>query len=188
MRGPGRGHPWRSPRIAQAARGLAGGAGRRTGPRGPGPSPRPTQYGATRMYVQKTLTEWLHDEANNHRDEDACATSSADMAWDPPRRVAVRVGPSSFAPKLGRRRLGVQLLHGRAHRMYVLFFIEFERRPAWLSRVTAHPTGEWVTQQARHLTMALAERAIPGYPPRPGAVWQVRGPSTPPSRPTAFGS
>jgi transposase InsO family protein len=42
-------------------------------------------------------------------------------------------------------------------RMYVLFFIELERRVVWLGGVTAHPTGEWVTQQARNLTMALAE-------------------------------
>ncbi len=43
-------------------------------------------------------------------------------------------------------------------RMYVLSFIELERRLVWVGGVTAHPTGEWVTQQARNLTMALAER------------------------------
>src|SRR6266849_2211414 len=45
------------------------------------------------------------------------------------------------------------------NRMYVLFFIELERRLVWLGGVTAHPTGEWVAQQARNLTMALGERA-----------------------------
>jgi hypothetical protein len=44
-------------------------------------------------------------------------------------------------------------------RMYVLFFIELERRLVWLGGVTVHPTGEWVAQQARNLTMVLGERA-----------------------------
>src|SRR2546428_8242811 len=43
-------------------------------------------------------------------------------------------------------------------RMYVLFFIELERRLVWLGGVSPHPTGERVTQQARNLTMALGER------------------------------
>jgi transposase InsO family protein len=42
--------------------------------------------------------------------------------------------------------------------MYVLFFIELERRLVWLGGVSPHPTGEWVTQQARNLAMALGER------------------------------
>jgi transposase InsO family protein len=43
-------------------------------------------------------------------------------------------------------------------RMYVLFFTELERRFVWLASVTEHPTGEWVTQHARNLAMALGER------------------------------
>src|SRR3989440_798853 len=44
--------------------------------------------------------------------------------------------------------------------MYVLFFIELERRLVWLAGVSAHPTGERVTQQARNLAMELGERTL----------------------------
>jgi transposase InsO family protein len=43
-------------------------------------------------------------------------------------------------------------------RLYVLFFIELERRRVWLAGVTAHPISTWVTQHARNLAMALAEQ------------------------------
>jgi hypothetical protein len=42
-------------------------------------------------------------------------------------------------------------------RLYVLFFIELERRQVWLAGVTAHPDGRWVTQQARDLSMTLQD-------------------------------
>jgi putative transposase len=42
-------------------------------------------------------------------------------------------------------------------RLYVLFFIELERRRVWLAGVTAHPTGDWVTQTARNLSATLAD-------------------------------
>ena len=45
-------------------------------------------------------------------------------------------------------------------RMYVLFFIELERRLVWLGGVTARPTGEWVIQHARNLAMELGERTL----------------------------
>jgi hypothetical protein len=40
-----------------------------------------------------------------------------------------------------------------------LFVVEVDRRGVHLVGITAHPTGVWVTQQARNLLMALDERA-----------------------------
>jgi putative transposase len=46
-------------------------------------------------------------------------------------------------------------------RLYVLFFIEVDSRRVYVSGVSASPVGAWVVQQARNLTMVLAERAHP---------------------------
>ena len=43
-------------------------------------------------------------------------------------------------------------------RVYVLFFIDLDRRKVFLAGVTAQPIGPWVTQQARNLVATLEDQ------------------------------
>jgi putative transposase len=45
--------------------------------------------------------------------------------------------------------------------LYVLFFLEHGTRRGHLAGCTTHPTGAWVTQQARQMTWALQDRELP---------------------------
>jgi putative transposase len=103
------------------------------------------------------------------------------------RNLGVRVSASSVRRILRRHRIGpaprrggptwTQFLRVQANsvlacdfftvetvgltRLYVLFVIEVQRRRVHLAGITAHPTGAWVTQQARNLLMDLDGRRHP---------------------------
>ena len=46
-------------------------------------------------------------------------------------------------------------------RLYALVFIELATRQVYLAGITANPTGEWATQQARNIIETFVDRAEP---------------------------
>jgi putative transposase len=84
-----------------------------------------------------------------------------DAGLDPAPR---RAGPSwrQFLSAQARAILAVDFAHVDTvflRRLYILLVIEHGRRRVHLAGITAHPTGDWVTQQARNLLMDLGKRA-----------------------------
>ena len=45
-------------------------------------------------------------------------------------------------------------------RLYVFFFIDLSTRRVFLAGCTAHPNGDWVTQQARNLSWRIGDGAL----------------------------
>jgi putative transposase len=84
-----------------------------------------------------------------------------DAGLDPAPR---RAGPtwSQFLRTQAHAILAVDFAHVDTvllRRLYVLVVIEHDRRRVHLAGITAHPTGAWVTQQARNLMIDLGDRA-----------------------------
>jgi putative transposase len=84
-----------------------------------------------------------------------------DASLDPAPR---RAGPSwrQFLSAQARAILAVDFAHVDTvflRRLYIFLVIEHDRRRVHIAGITAHPTGAWVTQQARNLLMDLGERA-----------------------------
>jgi putative transposase len=46
-------------------------------------------------------------------------------------------------------------------RLYALVFIELATRQVYLAGITASPTGEWTTQQARNIIETFIDRPVP---------------------------
>ena len=69
----------------------------------------------------------------------------------------------------------VALFFVAARRLYALVFIELATRQVYLAGITANPTGEWATQQARNIieTFVPLHQRPPNEQPPPGSETDV---------------
>src|SRR4051812_35120375 len=84
-----------------------------------------------------------------------------DVGLDPASR---RSGPTwrQFLSAQAHAILAVDFAHVDTvflRRLYILVVIEHDRRRVHVAGITAHPSGAWVTQQARNLLLDLGDRA-----------------------------
>ena len=75
-------------------------------------------------------------------------------AWDTPRPGTASPGKLMACDFFTVETLGLQTLYG-------LFFLEHGTRRVHLARCTAHPSGNWVTQQARQVMGEFEDRELP---------------------------
>jgi transposase InsO family protein len=136
--------------------------------RRPGRPPTPPQIRALVLRIARENPRWgyrrIHGELVGIGHTVAASTIwkiLQDAGLDPAPR---RAGPTwrQFLSGQAHAILAIDFAHVDTiflRRLYILIVIEHGRRRVHIAGITAHPTGDWVTQHARNLLMDLGDRA-----------------------------